>query len=183
MFFTIILLIACIICLFISLFSFAFVRTGIKALRIIFLLFVITFFILGNIIIIPVLQEKYGPKEQEEMEYANADWNNLPTSEDLPEPNEKGTATLSLYVTDGATVSETYYVEATEKDTFKFCYFHEDGEHIVKREVPANMVQFEYSNTDLPHRVEVFLKDGEPISYILYLPEDSNSVQFDNDGE
>lgn len=187
MFFKILLFVVCVVCFIISLVSFAFIKTKILALRINFLFFMIIFFVLGNVIIIPILQEKY-PKEEmastEEMvDPSTESWNNLPTEADLPEPDAKGNANLSLYVTDGANVSETYYVEATEKDTFKFCYFHEDGSHIVKKEVPANMVQFEYSNTNLPHRMEVLLKDGTPILYTLYLPEDSNAVQFDKDNK
>lgn len=110
------------------------------------------------------------------------DWNNVPITPEIPEHDHIGTATLSLYVTDGADISETYYVEATDKDTYKFCYFHEDGQHIIKKEVPINIVQCEFSNDNLPHRVEVMIQDDKPVFYTLYLPEDSNTIQFDTDG-
>lgn len=110
-------------------------------------------------------------------------WNNVPIEPEVPDHDHKGVAPLSLYVTDGADVSETYYVEATDHDTYKFCYFHDDGSHIVKKEVAADKIKFEFSNDDLPHRLEVLLKDEKPVLYTLYLPEDSNTIQFDSDNK
>ena len=92
---------------------------------------------------------------------------------------EKGVAMLSFYVQDGAKESETYYIEVTEKETYKWCYFHEDGEHIVKIEVPTSMVELIYRDDDLPHRMEVYLSDGKPVLYQIHLPNDANAIQLD----
>ncbi len=110
-------------------------------------------------------------------------WNNVPMEPEVPDHDHKGVAPLSLYVTDGANISETYYVEATDHDTYKFCYFHNNGTQIVKKEVSADKVKFEFSNDNLPHRLEVLLKDEKPVLYTLYLPEDSNTIQFDSDNK
>ena len=188
MFFTIILGVICVVCFLASIVLFAFVKTNI--LRINFFVFAVAFFILGNAIIIPAIREKYGSKETEEIVCADEmvdtsaeNWNNVPIEPEVPNHDHKGVAPLSLYVTDGADVSETYYVEATDHDTYKFCYFHDDGSHIVKKEVAADKIKFEFSNDDLPHRLEVLLKDEKPVLYTLYLPEDSNTIQFDSDNK
>lgn len=92
---------------------------------------------------------------------------------------------LAFYVQDGADTSETYYVETTKHDTYKFCYFHNDGVHIVKKEVPADKVNLVCQENDLPYRVEIYLsaRDGEPLYYELHLPDDANAIQLDTDGK
>ena len=94
-----------------------------------------------------------------------------------------GTSMLSYYVQDGAKQSETYYVEATNHDTYKFCYFHEDGEHIVKKEVSKDKVELVCQENDLPYRVVVYIEGGKPTLWQLHLPDDANTIQLDTDGK
>lgn len=157
----------CIVGLIFSLSSFCFMKTKNEATRVLLLIFTIAFFALANIIIIPILQDKIDPKETEEINVTK-------------EPDSKGTALLSLYVNDGKDISESYYVETTDHDTVKFCYFHEDGEHIVKQEVATSDIEYVFSDSSLPHRVEVYLTDGKPTLWQLYLPENSDAIQFDS---
>lgn len=107
------------------------------------------------------------------------------TSEAPKEPAYVAKAPLAFYVQDGDDISETYYVEVTEHDTYKFCYFHNDGVHIVKKEVPADKVNLVCQENDLPYRVEIYLveADGEPLYYELHLPDDANCIQLDKDGK
>ena len=92
---------------------------------------------------------------------------------------EKAEAMLSLYIQDGANVSENYYLEVTSNETYKFCYFCNDGANIAKMELPCSKCELINSNDDLPHRVELY-RDGDNITLArFFIPDDANTIQFD----
>lgn len=96
---------------------------------------------------------------------------------------EVTTRVLSLYVPQDSKESETYYLEVTEDDCYKFCYFEDDGVTLSRLKVPMDGVEVTASNDDLPFRVEFYSKDGVLTSITLHVPEDSNTIQLDTDGK
>lgn len=95
------------------------------------------------------------------------------------------TAILSYYVPLGATISDDYYLEITEDDKYKFCYFEPDGATITRVQIPAydNNVEIIASNDDLPHRVEFCARGDKIVAIKLHIPDDANAIQFDADGK
>lgn len=92
---------------------------------------------------------------------------------------EKTVYTLSFYVQDGATESEDYILEVTEQNTYKLCYFQEDGVHVTKLEIPVSMTELICDDADYPYRVETYYRDGQPVLYQLHIPDNAEMIQLD----
>ena len=94
-------------------------------------------------------------------------------------------AMLSYYVPQGSTESESYFLEITEDNHYKFCYFEPDGSTITRVQIPAydNNVEIIASNDDLPHRVEFCAKGDKIVAIKLHIPDNANTIQFDQDGK
>lgn len=95
------------------------------------------------------------------------------------------TAMLSYYVPQGSTESETYFLEITEDNHYKFCYFEPDGTTIARVQIPAydDDVEIIASNDDLPYRVDFCAKADKVVAIKLHIPDDAKAIQFDLDGK
>lgn len=115
--------------------------------------------------------------------YANC--MNLENAKATSSDAEVATAMLSYYVPLGATESENYYIEVTEDNHYKFCYFEPDGSTISRVQIPAdeNGVEVIPSNTDLPFRVDFYNKGDKVVAVKIHIPDDANAIQFDTDGK
>lgn len=96
---------------------------------------------------------------------------------------EKATVDLAYYISDDAKDSTNYYVEITDKGTYKFCYFSDDAVTINKIEAPTDKCEIVADNEDLPYRVEIYRKNKEIYLYRLHIPDDANAIQYDADGK
>ena len=110
---------------------------------------------------------------------------NLENAKATSSDAEVATAMLSYYVPLGATESENYYIEVTEDNHYKFCYFEPDGSTISRVQIPAdeNGVEVIPSNTDLPFRVDFYNKGDKVVAVKIHIPADANAIQFDTDGK
>ena len=89
----------------------------------------------------------------------------------------------AYYIPDDAKDSTNYYVEITDKGTYKFCYFSDDAVTINKIEAPTDKCEIVADNEDLPYRVEIYRKNKEIYLYRLHIPDDANAIQYDADGK
>ncbi len=169
MFLTILIIVICFACFLFALTGACAIRR--IALRIAFIIYTIAFFALGSYFLVTLLRDVAEPTKSAQYSSESA--------EPAQYGPEKKNYLMSFYVQDGAENSETYYLEVTEHDTYKFCCFSEDASQIIKFESPAEITECDYSYNNVPCRAEIYYNNGEPILYRLFLPGDGNTVQLD----
>ena len=165
MFFFIILLVICICCSVLSFFCGISIRYS--SFEAVYVFFCIAFAVLSGLILFKIVPwHKESPSSAEDYDAVT-------------------TAMLSYYVPQGSAESESYFLEITEDDHYKFCYFELDGSTITRAQIPAydDNVEIIASNDDLPHRVEFCAKGDKIVAIKLHIPDDANTIQFDLDGK